>query len=362
MSLRVAIVGCGKIADAHAAQIRRIAGCALVGVCDREELMARQLAERFGAERYFVDLDDLLRGAMPDVVHITTPPQSHLEIARQCLERGSHVYVEKPVTIDAREAEVLIEAAEEAGRRLTVGHDGQFSPAARRLRELVRQGYLGESVVHMESYYGYDLSGDAYARAFLADRNHWVRRLPGRLLQNVISHGIARIAEFLHGDNPYVFARAFTSQPLADRGAKDVLDELRVTIVDEANTTAYFTFSSRIRPVLNQFRVFGSRNGLVLDETQQTLVKVRGTAFKSYVERFVPPIIFAREYVENAGRNVRLFLRNGFHMEAGKKNLIESFYRSIVEKTPVPIPYSEILLTARVMDAIFEQLGRVVPC
>jgi predicted dehydrogenase len=50
MSLRVAIVGCGKIADAHAEQIRRIKGCEIVGVCDREELMARQLAERFKAE------------------------------------------------------------------------------------------------------------------------------------------------------------------------------------------------------------------------------------------------------------------------------------------------------------------------
>ena len=52
MSLRVAIVGCGKIADAHAAQIRRIPGCDLVGAGDREELMARQRAERVGAERY----------------------------------------------------------------------------------------------------------------------------------------------------------------------------------------------------------------------------------------------------------------------------------------------------------------------
>ena len=119
MSLRVAIVGCGKIADAHAAQIRRIPGCDLVGVCDREELMARQLAERFGAERCFVDLDELLRGATPDVVHITTPPQSHFEIARRCLEHGCHVYVEKPFTIDAREAEALIGLAQETGRRLT---------------------------------------------------------------------------------------------------------------------------------------------------------------------------------------------------------------------------------------------------
>jgi len=362
MSLRVAIVGCGKIADAHAAQIRRIAGAELVGVCDREELMARQLAERFGAERYFVDVGDLLRGAMPDVVHITTPPQSHLEIARLCLERGCHVYVEKPITVHAREAEMLIEVAEETGRSLTVGHDGQFSPAARRLRALAVGGYLGESVVHMESYYGYDLSGDAYARAFLGDSNHWVRRLPGALLQNVISHGIARIAEFVRGENPYVFARAFTNPTLADKGVKDVLDELRVTIIDEANATAYFTFSSRMRPALNQFRIFGSRNALVLDETQQTLVELRGTAFKSYVERFLPPVMFARQYIENAARNVGLFFRNDFHMDAGKKSLIEAFYRSIIDKTPVPIPYSQILLTARVMDAIFEQVGRVTSC
>jgi predicted dehydrogenase len=362
VSLKVAIVGCGKIADAHGAQIRRIRRCELVAVCDQEELMARQLAERFGAQRYFVDVDELLRGTMPDVVHITTPPQSHFDIARRCLEHGAHVYVEKPFTVNAKEAEILIDLAENTKRRLTVGHDAQFSPAAQRMREVVRQGYLGESVVHVESYYGYDLGDGTYARAFLADRDHWVRQLPGGLLQNVISHGIARIAEFLQGDNPQVVAHAFMSPSRADRNATGVLDELRVMIVDEAHMTAYFTLSSRMRPVLNKFRAFGSRNGLVLDETQQTVLKVRGAAFKSYVERFVPPFIFAREYIANAARNARLFLGNDFHMEAGKKNLIAAFYRSIAEGTPVPIPYREILLTARVMDSIFEQVGEVVPC
>jgi hypothetical protein len=133
-------------------------------------------------------------------------------------------------------------------------------------------------------------------------------------------------------------------------------------IIDEAKTTAYFTFSSRMRPVLHQFRVFGSRNGLALDETQQTVITLRGPAFKSYVERFVPPVIFARQYLANAARNARLFLRNEFHMDAGKKNLIAAFYQSITMQGPVPIPYREIVLTARVMDAIFEQVGRVVPC
>ena len=102
--LKVAIVGCGKIADAHAAQIQRIEGCEIVGVCDREPLMARQLYERFPVKRYFTDLAELVSEARPDVVHITTPPESHFDIARFCLEQGCHVYVEKPFTLDAEEA------------------------------------------------------------------------------------------------------------------------------------------------------------------------------------------------------------------------------------------------------------------
>src|SRR2546426_604599 len=358
MPLRVAIVGCGKIADAHAEQIRRIKGCQIVGVCDREELMARQLAERFKVERYFDDLGELLNDATPDVVHITTPPQSHFEIARDCLEHGCHLYVEKPFTLDAREAEELLKLAARHQLKLTVGHDAQFSHAASRMRDLVRRGYLGDSVVHMESYYGYDLGDPRYAQAFLRDRDHWVRRLPGGLLQNVITHGIARIAEFLSGDNPQVIAYGFVSPRLRSLGGEDVLDELRVIIVDEDHRTAYFTFSSSMRPVLNQFRIFGSQNGLLLDEQQQTVVKLRGASFKSYVERFLPPVIFAKQYLANAVHNVRLFLGNDFHMESGKKELIAAFYRSIVDGTPAPIPPREILLTARLMDSIFEQLRK----
>jgi predicted dehydrogenase len=354
----VAIVGCGKIADAHAEQIRRIKGCDIVGVCDREELMARQLAERFQVHRYFDDLGQLLKQTRPDVVHITTPPQSHFELTEQCVNHGCHVYVEKPFTLDAREAEDLVRLADRRGLRLTVGHDAQFSHATRRMRELVREGYLGEAVVHMESYYGYDLGDASYAAAFLRDGDHWVRRLPGGLLQNIISHGIARIAEFLQGDNPRVMAYGFASPPLRGRGDADVLDELRVIIVDEDQTTAYFTFSSRMRPLIHQFRIFGSRNGLLLDEQQQTVLKLRGASFKSYVERFVPPVIFAKQHLANTARNVRLFLANDFHMESGKKELIEAFYRSIVETTPAPIPTREILLTARLMDSIFEQLAK----
>ena len=141
--LRISIIGCGQIADSHASQIKRVTGCELVGVCDREELMAQQLAQRFGVKSYFTDVAHLLESCRPDVVHITTPPQSHFEIAKLCLEQGANVYVEKPFTLRTRDAEELVALAEEKGLKLTAGHDAQFSHAATRMRQLVREGYLG---------------------------------------------------------------------------------------------------------------------------------------------------------------------------------------------------------------------------
>ena len=355
--LKVGIVGCGKIADDHAAQIRRIPGAQIVGACDREPLMSQQFADRFSVPNAVTDLGELIRVCHPDVVHITAPPQNHYPLARQCLEQGISVYVEKPFTVTAQEAGALVALAERQGCKLTAGHDLQFSHVARRLRALIRDGYLGGQPVHMESHYCYDLGDARYARALLGDKNHWIRRLPGGLLHNIISHGIARIAEFLATDTPEVRACGFSSSTLQAIGETEMLDELRVIIRDPAGPTAYFTFSSQMRPSLRQFRIFGRRNGLLLDEDQQTLIKLRGVPFKSYAERFLPPIIFAGQYLAGFASNLRRFLARDFHMKAGMKCLIESFYRSIIQDAPPPIPYRELLLTARIMDSVFEQLA-----
>jgi predicted dehydrogenase len=354
--LKVAIVGCGKIADAHASRILRVKGCEVVGVFDSEPLMAKQLCERFRVKGYFSGLTELLNEARPDVVHITTPPESHFDIARSCLERGCHVYVEKPFTLYAEEAQRLVDLAQEKGLKLTVGHNEQFSHVARRMRALVETGYLGGPPVHMESCYGYDLGDLAYARALLGDKRHWVRRLPGKLLQNLISHGIARIAEFLTSDAPHVIAHGFVSPLLKRINESEIVDELRVIICEEKRTTAYFTFSSQMRPSIHEFRIYGPKNGLVLDQDHDILIQLRGEKFKSYADKFVPPLLFAKQHLGNLAKNVRLFLANDFHMDSGMKYLIEFFYRSIRDGAPVPIPYREILRTARIMDAIFNQL------
>ena len=139
-------------------------------------------------------------------------------------------------------------------------------------------------------------------------------------------------------------------------GEKEIIDELRVIICEEERTTAYFTFSSQMRPSLHQFRIYGPTNGLILDQDEETLIKLHGTRLKSYLEHFIRPVMIAEQHLGNVTRNVGSFLARDFQMKSGMKHLIESFYRSILQDTPVPIPYREILLTARIMDAIFAQL------
>ena len=140
------------------------------------------------------------------------------------------------------------------------------------------------------------------------------------------------------------------------------MDELRVIICDEGRTSAYFTFSSQMRPAIHQFSIYGPANGLVLDQDHETLITLRGARFKSYLETLVPPAIVAKQHLGSIAVNARAFLANDFHAKSGMKHLIESFYRSITEGVPVPIPYREILLTATIMDRIFEQVHTARQC
>ena len=354
--IKIGIIGCGTIADAHATMISLFPGCEIVSVCDSEELMARQLSERFGIKHYFDDAQKMLASTQLDVVHITTPPQSHFKLGKLCLDAGCHVYVEKPFTVNTAEAEQLIQVAEERKLKLTVGTDGQFSHVARRMRALIKNGILGGPPVHMEDYYCYDLGEEHYAKAILGDKEHWVRKLPGQLLHNNISHGIAKIAEFLTGDNLKVMAHGFTSPFLKRINEFDIIDELRVIINDDDKTTAYFTFSSQMRPLLKEFRIFGPRNGMIVDQNMQSLIILPGKKYVSYLEKFVPLNNFARQYRKNIFLNAKYFLRRDFHMKSGMRYLIQAFYESIINNSPPPIPYREIVLTSKIMDLIFAQI------
>jgi predicted dehydrogenase len=354
--LRIGIVGCGKIADQHMAAIQRIPDCQVVALCDRELLMAQQLGERFGVTTCVSDLRELPAGLAVDVVHITTPPQGHAPLARQCLEAGRHVYLEKPFTVTADEAEGLVQLAQSRGLKLTAGHNLQFTLEMLEMRRLVQEGFLGGKPRHVESHFSYDLGDASYVGPVLANNRHWVRQLPGQLLHNIISHGISKLAEFLDDELDEIIASAHQSPALRQLGGQEVLDELRVLIRDRSGTTAYFCFSTQLRPGMNQLRIFGPAHSIIVDHASGGLIRNENRSSKSYLSYVLPPLRLARAHFRCARRNVMNFLRQRLHQDYGMKELIDRFYQSIRTGGEPPIPYREIVLTARIMDEIFAQV------
>jgi predicted dehydrogenase len=317
--------------------------------------MAKQLGERFGINACFTDFQEMLETTAPDVVHITTPPQSHYTIAKECLQLGCHVYLEKPFTVTADEAESLAELAEGTNAKITAGHNLQFTLEMLEMRRLLAQGFLGGKPIHLESYFSYDLGDRSHVGALLGNRDHWVRQLPGQLFHNIISHGIARLAEFLDVKIIEIIAVAGQSPRLRGLGGDEILDELRVLIRDKTGTTASFVFSTEIKGV-NQLRIYGPTGSIVVDQTSGSIVRNRYRAYKSYLTYFVPPVRTAQEYYRNARINVTNFLRQRLYQDFGLKELIERFHKSVRFDGPPPIPYREIILTARIMDEIFAQI------
>lgn len=354
-------MGCGNTGDAHAAVIQRVKGCEIVGVCDTEPLMAKQLYERFPIKAFFSDLSDLLKQTHPDVVHIATPSQSHFEIARQCLEQGSHVYVEPPFTLNVDQAQNLVDLATRKNLKLTVGYIERFSQLARRMRSVIESGYLGGVPAHMVDCYVSDLESPNSEIALLGDKERRNRRFSEKSLQNLISHGVARVAEFLNSDAPQVIVHRFVGPPLEQTGKHELIDEIRLIIYDEARTAAYLSFSRQMRPSIHQFWIYGSKNGLFLDQNGGLLIRLPAPKFKGPAIKLFLSLWFASQYLKNLIANVGSFLTNDFHSDSGMKGLIECFYYSIRRDAPVPIPYQQILVIARITDAIFNQFRAIRP-
>src|SRR5438045_4241797 len=126
----MAIDGCGKMSYAYVEEIRKITTVQLCAVCDTELVMAEQLATRYTIPHYYSDLSKLLEIEAPDVLHITTPPQSHLALTRMAVAAGCHVFLEKPIALRHSDTEAIFAAVIGAERKLSVNYWPKFEAPA----------------------------------------------------------------------------------------------------------------------------------------------------------------------------------------------------------------------------------------
>ncbi|MFJ6675708.1 Gfo/Idh/MocA family protein [Actinosynnema sp. NPDC091369] len=142
-----AIVGTGAIAGAHAEAIAALPGRArLVGVVDVQPDRAAEFAARWDVPTY-PTVADLLDAQRPDLVHLCTPPGTHLPLALECLAAGASPVVEKPPVLSLAEFDRLRAAEADAGVPVATVFQHRFGSGAVRLRRLLAEGVLGRPLV-----------------------------------------------------------------------------------------------------------------------------------------------------------------------------------------------------------------------
>ncbi len=140
--VRVAIVGCGNIADAYVEQIQTYDHVELVGFADLLAERAEAFAQEYGGTAY-TGLDALLADPAVDVVVNLTIHHAHVEVITQCLEAGKHVYTEKPIAMRYADAARLMALADARGLRLSSAPITYMGEAQQTAWKMLRNGTLG---------------------------------------------------------------------------------------------------------------------------------------------------------------------------------------------------------------------------
>ena len=154
--LRVGIIGTGWMADMIVPDFRRVDAFDLVAVAGRDAARTRAFAEDRGIPNAET-VDGLLGRDDLDLVYIATTHDSHADLARRALEHGTPVLLEKAFTMNAAEAEGLIELARDRGVFLMEAMWMRFNPAVRRVAELLAEGAIGEPR-HLTASFGFSVT------------------------------------------------------------------------------------------------------------------------------------------------------------------------------------------------------------
>lgn len=160
-SPRIAVIGTGWWSTQHhIPNLIDYEQANLVALADVDEERLRRAADHFAVELTFTDPNELLQSGIADGVVIAVPHVYHYDVARNALDAGLHVLLEKPMVLKTAHAWDLVKRAERRGCHLMLGYTYQFTRAAQRVRDIIQSGRIGDLIgvsglfaSMVESYY-----------------------------------------------------------------------------------------------------------------------------------------------------------------------------------------------------------------
>lgn len=344
--MRAAVVGAGRVARQHLLALERQPGVQIVAVCDLSRASAEAAAERHGAAAWFTDHRAMLAEARPDVVHVTSPPQSHLEVALDAMGAGAHVIVEKPAATTFADVRAMVAAAGQADLTLVEDYNYLFNPPLRALQALLEE--KAAQVTHVEVAIGLDLltPGGLWSDPNLPYHGAALR---GGAVGDFLPH----LASLAHAFVGPLRSVSTVWEKRSDSGTLPH-DEFRA-LVECDRGTAVLSLSARTRPDVFSVRVWstGLRAEARLFESRLTVESLRA------VPRPLLPVVNglqeAWEVGASAVRGLWTKLSGGPGSYQGLEELVRRTYLAIQGNGLPPVALGQILEVHGMIDAILDQ-------
>jgi len=286
--INVALIGCKFMGKAHSnawknaphffdMNLRPV----LKVVCDTNEQVLGEFARRWGWQDTETDWRKIVARDDIDIIDIATPPGVHCEIAVAAAQAGKHVFCEKPIALNAKQAAEMHQAAEKAGIVNYLNHEYRRCPAIALARQLIDEGRIGR-IFHWRG---------AYLQSWLVDPNfpltwHLQKKTAGSGAQNGINSHSVDLARFLVGEITSVVAMQTTfvkQRPLAGEAAGtfnaaggggegpkgQVTVEDAISMIVEFENGALGSFEASTfapgRKNYNYFEIYGVKGSLIFD-------------------------------------------------------------------------------------------------
>ncbi|MFQ5925142.1 MAG: Gfo/Idh/MocA family protein [Dehalococcoidia bacterium] len=336
-SLKVGVVGCGEIAQAHLRIWRKIDKLCVAAVCDANELRAEKTAKTWNIHAYYSDLGEMLEKESILIVDICTPPQAHCPLIVQALESNCHVIAEKPLTMTTEEAEKIAFAQKGSGTKISVVHNNIFAPAMIKALSLIRKGDLGE-VINVDVRIVVPPSDP-----MLCNKDHWCHSSPGGVFGEMLAHPIYILQAIL---GPLkvrsVHAKKVASYPWVP------FDALWVELdADKCSGTIYASYNS----VQDAWfiDIYGTKGLIKVNLVNETLVQLK--------QRHITTLNRGLDSLQQASQLLLSTAQNGVLKLSGRwvcghEVCLRAFVQSVIDDKAPPVTLEEACDTIEVLEEI----------
>jgi len=146
-NINIGVIGAGKIGTLHARNVSLFTDARILAVADVNKEIAVNLAKQVSIKKIYTSYQDLIKDKDVDGVIISLPNNMHYEVSIAAIDAGKHVFCEKPLCLNVREAEEIIKKVEKHNVKFQVGYNRRFDPSYEKVKKLIDEGHIGDVLI-----------------------------------------------------------------------------------------------------------------------------------------------------------------------------------------------------------------------